>query len=90
MEREMALTKKNPVRYCSSCGSPRIGKLFSLQSVAELTDTSVSSWRRRVEKREIKYVKVGKSVRIPADAISEYIIELPSLDEETLNILMEE
>jgi excisionase family DNA binding protein len=86
----VAVLKKKPVRYCPACGSPRIGKLYSLQSVAELTDTSISSWRRRVEKREIRYVKVGKSVRIPADAISEYIIEVPSLDEETLNILLEE
>ena len=86
----MAVNKKKPVRYCSVCGSPRIGKLYSLQSAAELTDTSVSSWRRRVDKREIRYVKVGKSVRLSAEAISEYLVEVQSLDEETLNILMEE
>jgi len=86
----VSVPKKKPVRYCPTCGSPRIGKLYSLQSVAELTDTSLSSWRRRVEKREIRYVKVGKSVRIPAEAISEYIVEVSSLDEETLNILVKE
>ena len=86
----MAAATKKPVRYCPTCGSPRIGKLYSIQSVAELTDTSESSWRRRIDKREIRYVKVGKSVRIPAEAINDYLIEIPSLDEETLHILTKE
>ncbi len=85
----MAVSKKKPVRYCSVCGSPRIGKLYSLQTAAKLTDTTVSSWRRRILDSEIPYVKIGKSVRISADALHEYMEIIPSLIDEAQSILID-
>jgi excisionase family DNA binding protein len=80
--------EKTPVHYCSHCGAPKIGKLYSLKTIAEMTDTTVASWRRRVLDREISYVKVGKSVRISADALCEYMESIPSLTDEAQNILI--
>ncbi len=85
----MAVTMKKPVRYCSTCGAPRIGKLYSLNTIAEMTETTVASWRRRVLDREIPYVKIGKSVRISADALYEYMETIPSLIDEAQNILID-
>ena len=81
-------SNKPEVIYCTHCGTPRIGKLYSLRTIAELTDTTVGSWRRRILDREIPYVKIGKSVRISAEAIQEYIDVIPSLSDEAENILI--
>ena len=66
-----------------------MGRLYSLNTIAELTDTTVASWRRRVLDREIPYVKIGKSVRISADALYEYMETIPSLIDEAQNILID-
>ena len=54
-----------------------------------MTETTVASWRRRVLDREIPYVKIGKSVRISADALYEYMETIPSLIDEAQNILID-
>jgi excisionase family DNA binding protein len=77
------------ITYCSHCGAPRIGKLYSLRTVAGITDTTIASWRRRVLDREIPYMKVGKSVRISATALYEYMETIPSLTNEAQNILID-
>jgi len=80
---------KTEITYCTHCGVPRIGRLYSLKTIAEMTDTTVGSWRRRVLDREIPYVKIGKSVRISADALYEYMETIPSLIDEAQNILID-
>ena len=80
--------EKSRVHYCSHCGAPKIGKLYSLNTIADLTDTTIASWRRRVQDREIPFIKVGKSVRISADALYEYMKRIPSLTDEAENILL--
>lgn len=80
---------KSEVTYCAHCGGPRIGKLYSLSAIAELTDTTVASWRRRVLDRELPYIKIGKSVRISAEALYEYIQTIPSLTDEAQSILID-
>jgi len=79
---------KSKIHYCSHCGAPKIGKMYSLKSIAELTDTTVASWRRRIQDREIPHIKIGKSVRISADALFEYLKRIPSLTEEAESILL--
>ena len=86
----MGLPKNKPeINYCTHCGAPRIGKLYSLRTIAEMTDTTIGSWRRRILDREIPYVKIGKSVRISAEAVQEYINVIPSLEEEAQNIIID-
>ncbi len=80
---------ESKLTYCVRCGSPNMGRLYSLNTIAELTDTTVASWRRRVLDREIPYVKIGKSVRISADALYEYMETIPSLIDEAQNILID-
>ena len=82
-------SNRSEVTYCTHCGAPRIGKLYSLRTIAEMTDTTVGSWRRRVLEREIPYIKIGKSVRISAEAIREYIDIIPSLKDEAEDILID-
>jgi excisionase family DNA binding protein len=77
------------ITYCVHCGTPRISKLYSLNTIAEMTDTTVASWRRRVLDREIPYVKIGKSVRISADALHLYMETIPSLIDEAQSILID-
>lgn len=82
--------EKSPIHYCPQCGIPKIGRLYSLKTVAELTDTHAGSWRRRIQDREISYVKIGKSVRISAEALSDYMKRVPSLTEEAESILIDQ
>jgi excisionase family DNA binding protein len=48
-------------------------RYLSVDQVAELLGTSVRFPRRLVEERRIRYVKVGRHVRIPASAVEEFI-----------------
>ncbi|GAA2445383.1 helix-turn-helix domain-containing protein [Streptomyces glaucus] len=48
-------------------------RYLSVDQVAELLGTSVRFPRRLVEERRIRYVKVGRHVRIPASALEEFI-----------------
>ncbi|MEV0172772.1 helix-turn-helix domain-containing protein [Streptomyces sp. NPDC050803] len=48
-------------------------RYLSVDQVAELLGTTVRFPRRLVEERRIRYVKVGRHVRIPESALREYL-----------------
>lgn len=48
-------------------------RLFSLEEAGELFGTGVRFPRRLVAERRIRFVHVGKFVRIPESAIAEFI-----------------
>ncbi|WP_395572773.1 excisionase family DNA-binding protein [Streptomyces sp. BK79] len=48
-------------------------RYLSVGQVAELLGTTVSFPRRLIEERRIRYVKVGRHVRIPESALAEFI-----------------
>nr|WP_260844995.1 excisionase family DNA-binding protein [Streptomyces sp. SLBN-31] len=45
----------------------------SVDQAAELLGTTTRFPRRLIEERRIRYVKVGRHVRIPESAVEEYI-----------------
>ncbi|MFI5855706.1 excisionase family DNA-binding protein [Streptomyces parvulus] len=47
--------------------------LLTVDQVAELLGTTVRFPRRLIEERRIRYVKVGRHVRIPESALRDYI-----------------
>jgi excisionase family DNA binding protein len=47
--------------------------LLTVDQVAELLGTSPSFARRLVAERKIRFVRVGRHVRIPESALAEYI-----------------
>ncbi|MGV9395145.1 excisionase family DNA-binding protein [Streptomyces sp. NPDC004596] len=48
-------------------------RYLSVDQVAELLGTSARFPRRLIEERRIRYVKVGRHVRIPESALAEFI-----------------
>ncbi|MEV6045064.1 excisionase family DNA-binding protein [Streptomyces xanthochromogenes] len=48
-------------------------RYLSVAQVAEVLGTTVRFPRRLIEERRITYVKVGRHVRIPESAVSEFI-----------------
>ncbi|MEU0118447.1 helix-turn-helix domain-containing protein [Streptomyces bobili] len=46
---------------------------LSVDQVAELLGTTARFPRRLVEERRIRYVKVGRHVRIPESAVHDYL-----------------
>lgn len=46
---------------------------LSVDQVAELLGTTARFPRRLIEERRIRYVKVGRHVRIPESAVEEFI-----------------
>ena len=48
-------------------------QLLNVNEVAELLGTTVRFPRRLIEERRIRFVKVGRHVRIPASALAEFI-----------------
>ncbi|MEY9487329.1 excisionase family DNA binding protein [Streptomyces calvus] len=48
-------------------------RYLSVDQVAELLGTTSRFPRRLIEERRIRYVKVGRYVRIPESALREYI-----------------
>ncbi|WP_405955586.1 excisionase family DNA-binding protein [Streptomyces phaeochromogenes] len=48
-------------------------RYLSVNQVAELLGTTVRFPRRLIEERRIRYVKVGRHVRIPESAVEEFI-----------------
>ncbi len=47
--------------------------LLTVDQVAELLGTSPSFVRRLIAERKIRFVRVGRHVRIPESALAEYI-----------------
>ena len=48
-------------------------RLMSLDAAAEVLGTSARFPRRLIAERRIRFVRVGRHVRIPESAIAEYI-----------------
>jgi excisionase family DNA binding protein len=48
-------------------------RYLSVDEVAELLGTTARFPRRLIEERRIRYVKVGRHVRIPESAVEEFI-----------------
>ena len=48
-------------------------RLLTVDQAAEMLGTTVRFPRRLIAERRIRFVKVGRHVRIPASAIAEYI-----------------
>ncbi|MEU3253322.1 excisionase family DNA-binding protein [Streptomyces sp. NPDC006997] len=48
-------------------------RYLSVDQVAELLGTTVRFPRRLIEERRIRYVKVGRHVRIPESALRDYL-----------------
>ncbi|MFF9274590.1 excisionase family DNA-binding protein [Streptomyces griseosporeus] len=48
-------------------------RYLSVDQVAELLGTTARFPRRLIEERRIRYVKVGRHVRIPQSAVEEFI-----------------
>jgi excisionase family DNA binding protein len=47
--------------------------LMTVQEAATATKMSASWWRQRIFRKQIKYVKLGRAVRIPASVIEEIL-----------------
>jgi excisionase family DNA binding protein len=56
--------------------------LFTRQEAAEYLNVTLRFVTRCVQERRIRYVRVGRMVRIPATALDEYVSSntVPSLD----------
>ncbi|MDT9699789.1 excisionase family DNA-binding protein [Streptomyces sp. P17] len=48
-------------------------RYLSVDQVAELLGTTARFPRRLIEERRIRYVKVGRHIRIPKSAVEEFI-----------------
>ncbi|MEU3787150.1 excisionase family DNA-binding protein [Streptomyces sp900129855] len=48
-------------------------RYLSVDQVAELLGTTARFPRRLIEERRIRYVKVGRHVRIPESAVEEFV-----------------
>ncbi|KAF2778731.1 excisionase family DNA-binding protein [Streptomyces anthocyanicus] len=48
-------------------------RYLSVDQVAEMLGTTARFPRRLIEERRIRYVKVGRHVRIPASAVAEFV-----------------
>jgi len=52
---------------------PDLERLYTVAEFGEATNTSERFARRLVATKRIRYIKVGKFVRIPHSAITEYL-----------------
>ena len=51
----------------------QLERLYSLEELAELFGTGVRFPRRLVAQRRIRFVHVGRYVRVPQSAVQEYL-----------------
>jgi excisionase family DNA binding protein len=51
----------------------RVGRLLSVAEVAELLGTTERFPRRLIAERRIRFVRVGRHVRIPESAVRDFI-----------------
>jgi excisionase family DNA binding protein len=52
---------------------PRVERLLTVAQVAELLGTTERFPRRLIAERRIRFVRVGRHVRIPESALAEFI-----------------
>jgi len=72
-------TPQSDHNYCPHCGSPT-ERYLTLDELAQLTSMSVEFWRTRVKARDIDYVKIGRSVRIPQSSLTSVIKHVPAIN----------
>ncbi len=48
-------------------------KLYTVQEAAVVTRMSPAWWRQKVWRREVKFMKIGRSIRIPQSTIDELL-----------------
>ncbi len=48
-------------------------ELLTISEAAKMTRMSASWWRQRVFRKEIDYLKIGRSVRIPRSTVDEVL-----------------
>ena len=51
----------------------RSAKLLTVFEAEERTGRKASTWRRDILRRKVAYVKIGRSVRIPLEAVDALI-----------------
>jgi len=66
-------------KFCETCGSP-LEQYLSIETAAKLIDCSEQFFRNLIRDRKIRYVKFGRSVRLPVSAIEELKIQIPTID----------
>ena len=76
-------------KFCPNCGSPT-EKYLTLEQVAAQTSMSVEFWRARIQSRDIDYVKIGRSVRIPQSSLNAVIKPVSAINTTTINNLENE
>lgn len=76
-------------KFCPNCGSPT-EKYLTLEQVAAQTSMSVEFWRARIQSRDIDYVKIGRSVRIPQSSLNAIIKPVSAINTTTINNLENE
>ena len=47
--------------------------LLTLKECEKLTKRKVATWRKAIARREIPFVRIGRSVRIPQEVIDEMV-----------------
>lgn len=53
--------------------SVSLERLMTVAQAAELVNTSERFWRRMIAERRIRFVRVGRHVRIPESALRDFI-----------------
>ncbi len=71
-----SLTKSSSIQFRKSDDFPT---LLTIKEAAELANNSPEFWRKKILNREINFVKIGSSVRIPLEEIQKIIINIPSI-----------
>ncbi len=52
---------------------PTTKRLLTLEQCEAITGRKVSTWRKAIYRREIPYVRLGRSVRIPQEFIEDLV-----------------
>ena len=65
--------------------TPNTQELLTLKELASLTKIKVSTWRKAIAQRRISFVRLGRSIRVPAEVVEKMIQEgwQPAIDYKT-------
>ena len=73
------LSKSNSAQFRKSDEFPT---LLSIKEAAELANNSTEFWRKKILNREIKFYRIGRSIRIPVSEIRRIIIPVEPINKE--------
>lgn len=48
-------------------------QLLTIAELAQITNESVATWRKRIFLKRISYVKCGRNVRVPASELDQWL-----------------